>query len=76
LSYTESTEQPAIDVVTLISNIGGSLGLLLGICCVSLVEAFELTLKTLLVFLKHKKKQRKVQNHNKVIDVLPANNKA
>jgi len=40
--YEEQKEIPALDFVTLLSNVGGSLGLCLGMSLVSLGELFEL----------------------------------
>jgi hypothetical protein len=64
LSYTDVSESVAIDTVTLISNIGGSLGLLLGLCVITAVEAFELAVKLFMVYLRHKKSLTKVENQN------------
>lgn len=66
LSYTEITEAPAIDVITLFSTIGGSIGLMLGVCCATLVESIELGIKVLLVYLKHKKEEKN-DNKNKIV---------
>ncbi len=41
LSYTLSTESPKMDVVSLLSNIGGNLGLFLGVSLISLCELIE-----------------------------------
>jgi len=35
LKYTSSTDTPSMDIVTLLSNIGGTLGLFLGISALS-----------------------------------------
>jgi hypothetical protein len=42
LSYTEIVEVPVYTIVNLISNIGGSLGLLLGMSLLSFLEFFEI----------------------------------
>ena len=38
LSYTISTESPQMDIFSLIANIGGNLGLFMGVCLFSLAE--------------------------------------
>jgi len=38
LSYTVSTESPQMDIISLIANIGGNLGLFMGVCLFSLAE--------------------------------------
>jgi hypothetical protein len=56
LAYTLSTETPSMDVVALLANIGGTMGLFLGVSLLhvcELVEAF-----TELGFLAYDKRQR------------------
>jgi hypothetical protein len=57
LSYTESDEAPQIDLVSLIANIGGNLGLFLG---VSLFSVWEVVI-TLLEIYFYKKQQNSSQ---------------
>jgi hypothetical protein len=38
LSYTSSTESPQMDIVSLIANIGGNMGLFMGVCLFSIGE--------------------------------------
>ncbi len=52
LSYTMITESPSISLITLISNIGGSVGLMLGVSFATVVEIIELTVKILVVVLR------------------------
>jgi hypothetical protein len=62
LSYTKINEEPAIDTITLVSNIGGSMGLMLGVSFATMVEFFELLLKFFLVFIRHKKRIQRVRS--------------
>ena len=62
LSYTKIDEEPAIDTTTLVSNIGGSMGLMLGVSFAIMVEFFELLLKFFLVFIRHKKRIKRVRS--------------
>jgi hypothetical protein len=50
-SYTEITESAKFTFLNLISNIGGTLGLFLGMSILSIVEVFEFFLEILLVYL-------------------------
>ena len=50
LSYTISTESPQMDIVSLIANIGGNLGLFMGVCLFSLGEMVVTLIE--LIFLK------------------------
>ena len=43
LAYTRVTESPAISEVTLMSNIGGQIGLFLGMSLLGIVELIETT---------------------------------
>ena len=45
LSYTLSTESPQMDLVALLANIGGNLGLFLGVSVFSLCELVELAME-------------------------------
>ena len=57
LSYTQSEEAPQIDIISLIANIGGNLGLFLG---VSLFSIWEIVITLLEIYFY--KKQQKVTN--------------
>jgi hypothetical protein len=63
LSYTQSEEAPQIDIISLIANIGGNLGLFLG---VSLFSVWEIVI-TLLEIYFYKKQQK--------VNVKPSNEK-
>ena len=52
LSYTLSTESPQMDVISLLANIGGHLGLFLGISVFSLCEIVEVAMEMILIKLK------------------------
>ena len=57
MSYQSVTESPAITLVGLISNIGGTLGLFLGIAILTLVEFVDMFIKMLIHMCKKKKPQ-------------------
>jgi len=57
LSYTQSDEAPQIDFISLIANIGGNLGLFLG---VSLFSVWEIVITSLEIYFY--KKQQKVNS--------------
>ena len=44
LSYTVLTETASLDIITLMSNIGGTLGLFLGVSLLTFVEFVEIVL--------------------------------
>ncbi len=50
LSYTEITEKPSFPFVDLVSNVGGTFGLFIGISLLSLLEIVELIYEMLLIF--------------------------
>ncbi len=52
LSYTLATESPKLDIISLLSNIGGSLGLFMGVSFLSLVEILVLLLDIAFFMLK------------------------
>ena len=45
LSYTLSTESPKMDIVSLLANIGGNLGLFMGVSMFSLCELLEVLIE-------------------------------
>ena len=53
LSYTITTESPAMDIVGLLSNIGGTLGLFLGVSVLTAVEIIEIFLQAILISIKN-----------------------
>ena len=54
-SYTISTESPNMDVVSLLANIGGTLGLFLGISLIQICELVDVLLQIILIKIKYKK---------------------
>jgi hypothetical protein len=50
LSYTMSTESPKMDVISLLSNIGGNLGLFLGVSLISVCELIEALIEIFFAF--------------------------
>lgn len=55
-----TTEIAAMTLITLVSNIGGVLGLFLGISFLSFVEVFELSFEIFLIIFKRYKSRAKV----------------
>jgi amiloride-sensitive sodium channel subunit alpha/amiloride-sensitive sodium channel subunit gamma len=53
LKHTSSTDTPSMDIVTLLSNIGGTLGLFLGISALSVCELLHVLVE---IFLLSKKR--------------------
>jgi hypothetical protein len=51
-SYTKMTESPAKNVVSLVSDIGGIMGLFLGMSLLSIVEIFEITIEMISIMTK------------------------
>jgi hypothetical protein len=49
LSFTSSEDSPSMDIVTLLGNVGGTLGLFLGICILSLFEIIHVLVETCFV---------------------------
>jgi hypothetical protein len=45
LSYTETTESPLMNIVSLLGSIGGNLGLFLGVSVFSLCEIIEILIE-------------------------------
>ncbi len=52
LSYTLITESPQMDIVSLLANIGGNLGLFLGVSLLSLCEIFEVFIEIVFIMIK------------------------
>jgi hypothetical protein len=53
LSYTVTTESAAMDVVALLSNMGGTLGLFLGVSVLTAVELIEIIIQAILISIKN-----------------------
>ena len=62
-SYTRITEMPKTELIDLIANIGGNLGLFIGISFLSFAELFELIIE-IIVILFHKNNNNTVVNLN------------
>lgn len=56
LDYSIVNEVPVITFDTLISNIGGNLGLFIGISILSIMELFEYVIQAIILFLSKYKK--------------------
>jgi hypothetical protein len=54
LKYTLISEQPKFDFIDLVSNIGGSLGLFLGISFISFLELFEIIFEFFFIYFNFK----------------------
>ena len=50
LGYTEITESPQMDIVSLLADIGGNLGLFLGVSAFSLAEILVVLIETFYIF--------------------------
>ena len=55
LKYTLINQQPKVEVFDLVSSVGGTLGLFLGISFLSFVEIIELLIEIAFIFFKAKK---------------------
>ena len=58
--YLNYEESPSISVYNLISNIGGSIGLLLGMSLLSIFEVLEMVILSIYLIIKHKYKSFKL----------------
>jgi hypothetical protein len=54
MSFTEITEKPSFPFVDLISNVGGTFGLFLGIILLSFLEVVEIIYEMLFINFKNK----------------------
>jgi len=50
LKYTLISQQPKLQFIDLISNIGGSLGLFVGISFISFLELFEILIEIIFIY--------------------------
>ena len=67
--YTLITETPSQEIVDLLSSVGGTMGLYIGISFLSFVEVFELMVRLLISFANHSK----VNKSTKVTDMTLSN---
>ena len=58
--YLNYEESPSISVYNLISNIGGSIGLLLGMSLLSIFEVLEMVILSIYLIIRHKYKSFKL----------------
>ena len=65
LSYLNYEESPSISVYNLISNIGGVIGLLLGMSLLSIFEVFEMIILNIILIIKYNYKKIKQQKKKK-----------
>jgi hypothetical protein len=64
LSYTLISENEKMNIVDLLSNIGGTMGLFLGISLLSFVEMVELVIESCFIYFKYKR-----NNKTKIADI-------
>ena len=72
LSYLNYDEYPTVGVYNLVSNIGGIIGLLLGMSLLSVFEIIEIFIFNIVLIVQHKYKQFKLkrkqnQQHSVVV---------
>jgi hypothetical protein len=58
LSYTMISENEKMNIVDLLSNIGGTMGLFLGISLLSFVEIVELVIESCFIYMKYKSNKK------------------
>ncbi len=61
--YMNYDESPSISAYNLISNIGGAIGLLLGMSLLSIFEIFEIVVISIFLIVKHKYKAVKLKRN-------------
>ena len=61
LSYYNYDESPSISVYNLVSNIGGAIGLLLGMSLLSIFEILEMIVLSIILIVQHKYKSFKLK---------------
>ena len=59
--YTSIVESPSITLVSLVSNLGGNLGLFLGLSVLSLLEIFELIISLSTAVNHHVRSKSKIR---------------
>jgi hypothetical protein len=60
LAFTSSEDSPSMDIVSFLSNIGGTLGLFLGVSALSICEFIHVLIESL-ILIKHRKNNIKKQ---------------
>ena len=75
LKYTVITENPSVGIIDLISNMGGILGLFIGVSFLSFVEPIEMIMEIIFIlFEKEKKPVKKINQNEKMNSVTPIDN--
>ena len=71
LRYTEIEETPSVTLFNLISNIGGTLGLFIGISLLSFIEIIEIFYELLVTIVKYKQNISKVKlNQDEIMNPI------
>ena len=58
LRYTEITETPSMTIIDLFANIGGTVGLFVGISVLSFVEIIEIIIEVIIIYFEKRKEAR------------------
>ena len=69
LKYTEINQKPEILFIDFISNVGGIMGIFLGISFLSFIEIIELTFEAFVILLDYKKKIQRVEHENQSVNL-------
>jgi hypothetical protein len=64
LSFTSSEDSPSMDIVAFLGNVGGTLGLFLGVSALSLCELIHLIVESCILLSTHSKKSQKITDSN------------
>ena len=64
-SYLNYDESPSISVYNLVSNVGGAIGLLLGMSLLSIFEVLEMIILSIFLIIKHKYKSFKLKRQKR-----------
>lgn len=57
LNVEITTEHPLYSIFSLLADIGGNMGLFLGVCCLNIIDLVENLIKTVIKFMLRKKAQ-------------------
>ena len=64
LRYTEIKETPSMSLIDLLANIGGTIGLFIGISVLSFVEIVEFLMEIIIIYFEKRKEARKLKIQN------------
>jgi hypothetical protein len=64
LSFTSSEDSPSMDIVAFLGNVGGTLGLFLGVSALSLCELIHLIVESCILLSTHSKNSHKITDSN------------